>query len=784
MKVDFATQSIKLGIRDFCEFGQNSYPSTPYDLAGNWRTQLGHKWHQQLWAETQSRFQKKAQAEVSIKGTIEHQGWSFEIQGRIDQIIEEDCENIVREVKTTSQILPLPVAKLQSLFPSYFEQVACYLFLKTSEESVAKPWSAELLFLHIETGIHQTVPFTEKPLAILGERLDAWVAFLEFQKAKRSRVERLTVPAAFSTFREEQIPARERLLGTLDSDFQGSRIITFQAPTGFGKTSLAIEWALKALKSEHINRILFLTGKSTGQEPILNEFNRFQSLSPGIRYFQIRNLDTHIKYCPHLPCACSWAEKKVDQELRANVSPSSIESLIEKGSPEMEAVSQLAKSETHCPRLITQSSLIQSECWIADYNYVFSRSAAGFIETIPTYTAEDTLLIIDEAHNLHDRVCSNHSCSINPFQLRILVQVLNENRSSRMLAAAVEQILNFCQELPPMDRLELRDEYLFVDLMESFRETLNQSAETFAKLEENEVSLLWDLCRAHEIVTHNELKLLFWKPEAGHLQITCIDSASVINAELERFGKVLMMSATFPPEKQFEKQTGLSFQQIYPIVATSPWRNDAYQVAIDARVDTRYKKRDKHYLTTADTISLLTQNTHLPIVVFFPSYQYAATIKEYLQVSHPHLRAFTMERGLMPMEQLESIQLAIQQNDVLLLPLGSGFSEGIDFLGGRTDTIMIVSPSLPEVNPVQKAKSEAFSKKDDAFRSVYLIPGINKVNQALGRIVRSPEHTSRVLLHCERFFDRQYLELLAEEYQDATVIRTSQDLLDWIRESS
>ena len=92
---------------------------------------------------------------------------------------------------------------------------------------------------------------------------------------------------------------------------------------------------------------------------------------------------------------------------------------------------------------------------------------------------------------------------------------------------------------------------------------------------------------------------------------------------------------------------------------------------------------------------------------------------------------------------------ALGEGRALFLVLGSGFAEGIDLLGGRVAHAMVVGPALPEVNPVQKARLAAFAHlgRDAAFDRVYRIPGMQKVNQALGRLVRAPGQSARVLLH-------------------------------------
>ena len=118
----------------------------------------------------------------------------------------------------------------------------------------------------------------------------------------------------------------------------------------------------------------------------------------------------------------------------------------------------------------------------------------------------------------------------------------------------------------------------------------------------------------------------------------------------------------------------------------------------------------------------------------------------------------------------------------LFLVLGTGYTEGIDLLGGRVNHAMVVGPALPEVNAVQRAKLAHCGAKsrDAAFRLVYQVPGMQKVNQALGRLVRAPGQRARVLLHCRRFADPSYAALLAPEYRRGWTVAEDAEFTRWL----
>ena len=127
---------------------------------------------------------------------------------------------------------------------------------------------------------------------------------------------------------------------------------------------------------------------------------------------------------------------------------------------------------------------------------------------------------------------------------------------------------------------------------------------------------------------------------------------------------------------------------------------------------------------------------------------------------------------------------ALTLNDALFLILGSGFAEGIDLLGGRVTHAMVVGPALPEVNAMQSARfatlERAGLKREAAFQRVYQVPGMQRVNQAVGRLVSAPGQHAKVLLHCRRFLEPSYAALLDPVYQFGATIGTDEDLAHWL----
>ncbi len=226
------------------------------------------------------------------------------------------------------------------------------------------------------------------------------------------------------------------------------------------------------------------------------------------------------------------------------------------------------------------------------------------------------------------------------------------------------------------------------------------------------------------------------------------------------------------------------------VVASTPWRDHAYDIAIDLRADTTYQQRARHAPLTAATIAALcAASPSAPVAVFFPSYAYAEHINAVFDSAHsaipgPHA-AFLQPRlpDLAAQSAWLENALASHPGKAIFLVLGSSFAEGVDLLGGRITHAMVVGPALPEVNPVQRARLAACARdlgREAAARRVYQIPGIQKVNQALGRLVRAPGQRVKALLHCRRFAEPAYHDLLAPDYQTARRLAADADLAAWL----
>ncbi|MBX3735912.1 MAG: helicase [Candidatus Didemnitutus sp.] len=833
MQFSLATRTASLSVGEFSDFALGPREAGGGGSAGIWRAQLGQHWHNELRAQTERAHTRDGALapdvafEVSIEGRVAHRGWTITLGGRIDQLVG----STLREIKTVTRPLPADEAELRADYGPYFLQLATYVVLaRTTPNSPlpalrrSPPLRAELIFVEAGSGLSQTLTLTAFDEALVTHQLDAVVEFLELQSRAAERRHRLNFRSPFPSLR----PGQETIHADLAAAFARSPVVLLEAPTGYGKTGCALEFALGELRAAHYDRLIWLTGKSTGQLQVVETLRRMTHPLPGpcnligynanftperagdncnllgynapLAYWQVRNKGEHCVnvefHCVRDNCGyLAGAEERWPASglARFHRDPTQARDL--------DTLRAAGREALICPYEITRTALAFNDVWIGDYNYVFAPDNRGLFFEQPGFNAARTLLIVDEAHNLPSRVADAYSHTAHDGDVRALLAELDHQRAPTPLLLAVETWARTLASVSPCEILDGALEADVRDALDRLAELVTTLPLDYAALGPHHSETLWQFAKLNDFLHDTRLRRLLWSRREGELEFTCVDATEAIGESLGAFGGALLMSATLAPFDQFAASCGIGtcgselarncssvVSKLAPtnytaLRAPAPWRHGAYDVAVDLRVATTLRERTANYQTTATTIEQLFGTAGRAVVVFFPSYAYAETIQRTLGQIGSVVRVSLQPKLPDLAAQAAWVEENLALSDALFLVLGSSFAESIDLLGGRVSHAMVVGPALPEVNAVQRARLDAFSAlgRDAAFRRVYQIPGLQKVNQALGRLVRGPGHRAKILLHCRRFAEPSYAALLDAECQQYRELATAADLDAWLR---
>ena len=885
MVFDLEKRTAALSVGEFAAFSLGPREAAAGGSAGIWRAQLGTHWHNELRTRAIAEHATAAQFEVPIAGQIAHRGWTLALTGRIDQIVRRATSTTLREIKSVTRPLPADETELRADYPDYFVQLATYAALMRSglasvgggchlidDKPAAPPPRAELVFVEVGSGLAQTIALTPVDEALFRTQLERFAEFLALRLRARERLRGLRYRPAFATPR----PGQETTLRELTELFERQPLVLFEAPTGFGKTGVLLEFALGQLRSGHFDRALYLTSKSTGQLQVVRTLHgmtrerpQTRDQGPGtkdqrpetndqlgttpVAAWHVRNKAEHCvnatfhcvrDNCGYLAEAASrWPQSGLARFY-----------LDEQHARDLDTLRAAGRDARICPYEITRVALAFNDVWIADYNYVFAPRNRGLFFEQPGFVPARTLLLLDEAHNLPSRVADAFSHEFHASAAYGVRDELHRVRAPASLVTAWDHWCHFLQHLRAKDGLSAADEDDARHLLGELAKIVPSMPLDLAALGAAAADALWSVPSLVEELATSNLPRLWWSPRDAELTLTCLEAAPAIGATLREFGGVVLASATLTPVDGFTAACGLvaggtgslsrpEFAPSIPFAppnpgrpgepappsqfvppqklgalnkrdtrklyrqltsaaellrveeardaaspallrAHTPWRDGSYDLAFDARVDTTFQHRSHHYPTTAATIAALHATARGPVAIFFPSYAYADAIARELAGTVPGVRVALQSKRRDLAAQSTWVDESLLLGDALFLVLGSSFAESIDALGGRVSHAMVVGPALPEVNAVQRARLAEAARdghsRDAAFRRVYQIPGMTKVNQALGRLVRAPGQRARVVLHCRRFLDPTYANLLATEYQEGTHIRDDAAFAAWL----
>ncbi len=796
---------------------------------------------------------------------------------------------ILREIKTVTRPLPADETELRRDYPDYFVQLLTYAHLyrltapstpttpSLNSPSLTAPPStlqraalrSELCFVEASSGLAQTLVVTSADDALFRAQLARVAEFLDLRLRARERLRHLRFRSPFATPR----PGQETTLVDLTATFERHPLVLFEAPTGFGKTGVLLEFALGQLRSGHFDRALYLTSKSTGQlqvvrtlaamtaepssPPVRSKKSKVEvvpsealSASPSstshlklpttvtavapataVTAWHVRNKSEHcVNHTFHcVRDSCAYLDNLVARWPTSGLARFYLD---EHHARDLDTLRAAGRDARICPYEITRAALAFNDVWIGDYNYVFAPANRTLFFNQPGWNPARTLLLIDEAHNLPTRVADAHSHVARADDARAVLAELDHLHTPTALVRAWESWTLLVSALRPVDVLDPALEADAADTLQKIADQLALTPPDPSALGPQLSSILWQAPQLAEWLANPALKKLLWTPRPAELHFTCIDAADTIGETLRSFGGAVFASATLTPTDAYTTAIGLtpppvsnlkflapnpispapnpesSFSNLKSKIsnpappaptllrAHTPWRDAAYDLAFDARVDTTFQHRSRHYATTAATIAALHAASSSSVIrhssssavspavaVFFPSYAYAESIAPLLTETHP-LRVALQPKLRDLAAQSAWVDESLAFADALFLVLGSSFAESIDALGGRITHAMVVGPALPEVNAVQRARLDEAQRagltREQAFRRVYQIPGITRVNQALGRLVRAPGQRARVILHCQRFLEPSYASLLAPEYQLGINLLEDADLTAWL----
>ena len=588
--------------------------------------------------------------------------------------------------------------------------------------------------------------------------------------AHRQRRDNALAQASFphGDFRTGQRPLAESVYRAAVS----GRCLLAQAPTGIGKTIGTIFPALKAMPAQKLDKLFFLTAKTSGRQVALDALARINASTPDLRLrvIEINARDQACEY-PGKAChgdACPLAAGFYDRLPAARAAALGIDSDGDTAAapvPGRVMLRQVALAHQVCPYYLTQELTRWADAVVADYNYYFDMAAMLF----NLVQANDwrVTVLVDEAHNMVERARRMYSATLDeqvlervqrtaPASLRTALAALARQCSQTgtspspayetlsafpaPLRTALQTLLaamsDYLAEHPAGDQPELLDFYF--------------DALHFARLSDTfEAHSLFDISAEPD---RSPTERRGGKGEGRMHCIRNIVPAPFLRARFAAARSVTLFSATLSPEKFYRDTLGLPDNTVW-VDVPSPFDAAQLSVQIVERISTRYTDRHRSLLPIAELMATQFHERRGNYLAFFSSFDYLEQVRNVFAKRYPEIpRWMQSPRMDGTARQAFLERFGLHSEGIGFAVLGGSFAEGIDLPGDRLIGAFIATLGLPQLNPVNEQMMQRMQTTFDAgFDYTYLFPGIQKVVQAAGRVIRTQEDRGVVYLIDDRF---------------------------------
>ncbi len=754
-------KTIKISVRDLIELvlrGGDLVSS----FAGNSRNIEAIKAHQKV----QKNSKEDYKSEVTIAHTFIKDDIQIDIKGRIDGVINRENDIIIDEIKTTTNSLDNINEDYNLL---HWAQVKCYAYFYCDEHKIDSIFT-RLSYYQMDSG--EIKYFTKKYLAselqqFFYEIMDKFIYLAKFQKKLRTlrdlSIEKLNFP--YKAFRKGQ---REFSIAVYRTIME-SKILFAKAPTGIGKTMATIFPAIKALREGIASKIFYATAKTT----TANEAKK------ALEILKNRGLNLKTVFLTAKDKICFRDETNCDPEVckfakgHYNRINDAIIDILSNELITKEVIEEYAERHTVCPFEFALDLTNWCDCVVCDYNYIFDPRV--YLRRFFMEDGGDYILLVDEAHNLLNRSREMYSANLYKKEILNLKNITKGKlqsiyKSLGKINSIMVKMKKQCEDAKNNVVIEKNPPK---EILAPLKKFIKEAEIYFATGEESEINEnILDLyfkvnafIRTYEYFDEKYITYLEKDYDDINVKMFCVDPSTRLGECLNKVKTTVLFSATLTPMDYFMRLLGAN-ETSYRISFNSPFRSENLCLLLDDTISTKYYDRKYSYEKIRDIIKAAVGEKTGNYIVFFPSYEYMGKVLDIFHVEDVNI--ISQQSNMNDDEKNNFICAFSEENNKTLIGfavIGGAFSEGLDLAGEKLSGVIIVGVGLPKICLENNIIREHFGENNkDGFLYAYVYPGINKVFQAAGRVIRTENDRGFVLLIDNRFSNNVYKGLMPEEW--------------------
>ena len=675
----------------------------------------------------------------------------------------------VEEIKTHRGDAALVPANHRAL---HWAQARVYGWMLCQQLSIEQIDIA-LVYFNIDTGEEtlltetQTASDLRAHFETLCQRYIGWAREQTAHRlARDTALRELAFP--FADFRPGQRKLTETVYRAQCREKAGERVLMAQAPTGIGKTMATLFGALKAAPAQAIDKIFYLTAKTPGRQLALDALQRLNTKG------QIRVLErvARDKACEHPDKACHGASCPLAQGFYDRL-PGARAAAAEVRWMDKATLRETALNHTVCPYYLGQEMVRWSDVLVGDFNHYFDHGAAW--HALTQNNEWRVSLLIDEAHNLIERARLMHSAAMEPGAFQALRQSAPPG-----LKKPLDKLHRKWSKLSK-DHTEAHEVLAELpgDWFDTLQETTYAIGEHFAEHPADASGALqnWWFDALHfqrvaeSFGDHSlcDLSRDAWAmnrstgKQASHpaINLRNIVPAPLLADRWATAHSATLFSATLAPMDYVADLLGLP-EDTTRLEVPSPFSAEQLQVRVAPHISTRWSHRQASLTPMADVMAEQFEARPGNYLAFFSSFDYLQQALDRLQERHRFVPTWAQSRGMTePDREAFIARFTEESQGIGFAVLGGAFGEGIDLPGHRLIGAFIATLGLPQVNPVnEQMRARLQQRFGRGYDYAYLYPGLQKVVQAAGRVIRSETDSGTVWLMDDRFAQEAVKRLL------------------------
>ena len=742
--------SYHVAVRALCEFtakaGDLDLRFTPSPTA-----QQGIAGHRTV----ASRRSAGYQAELSLEG----QFGALSVRGRADGY--DPVANVLEEVKTfRGDFTAIPGNHRQL----HWAQVRVYGWLLCQSLQLPQVDLALVYFDIVsekEHRLQQTWSATDLQ-RFFEQQCGLFLAWAEQELAHRQARDAAARALAFphTQFRSGQRSLAEAVYKTVST----GRCLMAQAPTGIGKTIGTLFPLLKAMPGQQLDKLLFLTAKTPGRKLALDAA---QVLYPREQHAVLRVLElvARDKACEYPQNACNGDSCPLAKGFYDRL-PAARMAAVARSPLDQQTLRSVALDHQVCPYYLSQEMARWADLVIADYNYYFDFSA--LLYGLAQANQWTVATLVDEAHNLVERARGMYSASLDQQTLNSLLRTVPVTldkpfkRLNREWNALHKEQAGPYQVYPQLPAKWLNALSACItaigDYLNDHPQGLagNLQAFYFEALQFNRVAELFDGNYLFDVSLREN-----GKRRLSQLNLRNIVPAGFIGPRLASARSNVLFSATLSPQTYYSNLLGLPADTLWMDVE-SPFRAEQLDVQVVSRISTRFVHRQASLEPIVQLIAAQYQQRPGNYLAFFSSFDYLQQVAELLAERHPQVPQWLQARGMDEHARQGFLdQFTLSSQGIGFAVLGGAFAEGIDLPGARLIGAFVATLGLAQFNPVnEQIKQRMAALFGAGYDYTYLYPGVQKVVQAAGRVIRTQSDQGTLFLIDDRFAEPKVQQLL------------------------